>query len=139
LLTRCFVGIGEAAYGPVAPTILSDLYPVSQRGRILSWLYLAIPVGSALGYTVGGGLASAFGTWRAPFYAVVAPGIVLGVWSLFMREPHRDASSSAGDGQRPAPASHAAHYLALLRNKSYVLDCLGMTAMTFAIGGIGFW
>jgi MFS family permease len=142
LLTRCFVGIGEAAYGPVAPTILSDLYPVSQRGRILSWLYLAIPVGSALGYTVGGGLASAFGTWRAPFYAVVAPGIVLGVWSLFMREPARSGESSdahAPPAQRPTARGHGAQYLALLRNKSYVLDCLGMTAMTFAIGGIGFW
>ena len=136
LLTRCFVGIGEAAYGPVAPTILSDLYPVSQRGRILSWFYLAIPVGSALGYTLGGGLASAFGTWRAPFYAVVAPGVLLGVWSLFMREPPRGAPAQS-DGA--APAGHAAHYLALLKNRSYVLDCLGMTAMTFAIGGIGFW
>jgi MFS family permease len=133
LLTRCFVGIGEAAYGPVAPTILSDLYPVSQRGRILSWFYLAIPVGSALGYTVGGGLASAFGTWRAPFYAVVAPGILLGVWALFMREPSRGRSHSA------AAQGDLGHYLALLKNRSYVLDCLGMTAMTFAIGGIGFW
>jgi MFS family permease len=137
LLTRCFVGIGEAAYGPVAPTILSDLYPVSQRGRILSWFYLAIPVGSALGYVVGGGLASAAGTWRAPFYAVVVPGILLGAWAFFMREPARGGrrpESAAG----PAP-NHAAQYLALLRNRSYVLDCLGMTAMTFAIGGIGFW
>ena len=57
LITRCFVGIGEAAYGPVAPTILSDLYPVAIRGRILSWFYLAIPVGSALGYVVGGQIA----------------------------------------------------------------------------------
>jgi MFS family permease len=135
LLTRCFVGIGEAAYGPVAPTILSDLYPVSQRGRILSWLYLAIPVGSALGYTVGGGLASAFDTWRAPFYAVVAPGILLGVWALFMREPSRGRAPN----ESAAPQSHLGHYRALLKNRSYVLDCLGMTAMTFAIGGIGFW
>jgi MFS family permease len=136
LLTRCFVGIGEAAYGPVAPTILSDLYPVSQRGRILSWLYLAIPVGSALGYTLGGGIASAFGTWRAPFYAVVLPGVLLGAWSLFMREPSR--GRPAAEAHAPH-AGHVAQYLALLRNRSYVLDCLGMTAMTFAIGGIGFW
>ncbi|HEY1434221.1 MAG TPA: MFS transporter, partial [Thermoanaerobaculia bacterium] len=54
LLTRCVVGIGEAAYGPVAPTILSDLYDVKRRGRILAWFYMAIPVGSALGYVLGG-------------------------------------------------------------------------------------
>jgi len=42
---------------PVAPTILSDLYPVERRGRILAWFYLAIPVGSALGYVLGGAVA----------------------------------------------------------------------------------
>ena len=35
-LTRCFVGIGEAAYGPVAPAMLSDLYPVAKRGRTVA-------------------------------------------------------------------------------------------------------
>jgi MFS family permease len=135
LLTRCFVGIGEAAYGPVAPTILSDLYPVSIRGRILSWFYLAIPVGSALGYTLGGGIASMFHTWRAPFYSVVVPGLLLGACAMFMREPRRAVASGAV-ARHP---SRMADYLSLLRNRSYVLDTLGMTAMTFAIGGIGFW
>src|ERR1044071_2670437 len=50
LITRMFVGIGEGAYGPSAPTIISDLYPVSKRGRKLAWFYLAIPAGSAPGY-----------------------------------------------------------------------------------------
>src|SRR5215218_7340352 len=134
LMTRCFVGIGEAAYGPVAPTILSDLYPVSTRGRILSWFYLAIPVGSALGYTLGGGIASAFNSWRAPFYAVVIPGLLLGVWALFMREPRRSASDAAEHHHR-----RGTDYRSLLKNRSYVLDTLGMTAMTFAIGRMGFW
>ena len=45
LLTRCLVGVGEAAYGPVAPSMISDLYPVKVRGARISWFYLAIPVG----------------------------------------------------------------------------------------------
>src|SRR5262249_39974985 len=53
LLTRCCVGIGEAAYGPVAPTLISDLYPKEHRGYVLAWFYMAIPVGSALGYVIG--------------------------------------------------------------------------------------
>lgn len=141
LVTRCFVGIGEAAYGPVAPTILSDLYPVAIRGRILSWFYLAIPVGSALGYVIGGqvaGLAGGTGeAWRWPFYAVVLPGLLLGAWALFMRDPRRGSAEAIA-----AAASkqvRMADYFALLRIRSYVLDCAGMTAMTFAIGGIAFW
>jgi MFS transporter, Spinster family, sphingosine-1-phosphate transporter len=150
LITRCFVGVGEAAYGPVAPTILSDLYPLAIRGRILSWFYLAIPVGSALGYVVGGQLVKLAGgpqnreAWRWPFYAVVLPGIVLGVWALFMRDPRDRATAStpfpATDAPPPpAKQTRLADYLSLLRIPSYVLDCAGMTAMTFAIGGIGFW
>src|SRR5713226_4796464 len=48
LMTRCFVGVGEAAYGPAAPTIIADLYPVRIRGSVLAWFYAAIPFGSAL-------------------------------------------------------------------------------------------
>src|SRR5262249_53718314 len=47
LLTRCLVGVGEGAYGPVAPTMISDLYPIKIRGTKLAWFYLAFPVGSA--------------------------------------------------------------------------------------------
>ena len=46
LITRLFVGIGEAGYGPAAPTIISDLYPIERRGRMLAWFYMAIPVGT---------------------------------------------------------------------------------------------
>ena len=146
LLTRCLVGIGEAAYGPVAPTILSDLYPVAVRGRVLSWFYLAIPVGSALGYVLGGQIATMAGgdanpqAWRWPFYAVVLPGLLLGVWAFFMRDPRQRADGAGGaSAAAAARKTGMADYLALLRIRSYVLDCAGMTAMTFAIGGIGFW
>ena len=145
LLTRCLVGIGEAAYGPVAPTIIADFYPTAIRGRVLAWFYMAIPVGSALGYVLGGWVAgSGIGdwsaaltgvrteSWRWAFYLVVPPGLVLGLWSLAMRDGGR------GDpGQREK--ARWRDYRVLLRTPSYVLCTLGMTAMTFAIGGVAFW
>jgi MFS family permease len=67
LLTRCCVGVGEAAYGPVAPGIISDLYPVSRRGSVLAWFYVAIPVGSALGFVIGGLVADTAWGWRGAF------------------------------------------------------------------------
>lgn len=151
LVTRCFVGVGEAAYGPVAPTILSDMYPVAIRGRILAWFYVALPVGSALGYVMGGTVASAATNWadpgdewRWPFYVVVLPGIVLGVLAMFMRDPKRGSvdvvpPATAGAPVPPPRRARLRDYLVLLKTPSYVLDCLGMTAMTFAMGGIGFW
>jgi MFS family permease len=134
LITRCFVGVGEAAYGPVAPTILSDLYPVKSRGRILSWFYLAIPVGSALGYVLGGKISAHFG-WRVAFYAVVPPGLILGLWAFFMKDPRRGASDAVAKDRKLV----ASDYKVLLKTPSYVLNNLGMAAMTFAIGGIAYW
>jgi MFS family permease len=147
LLTRCFVGVGEAAWGPVSPAILSDMYPVESRGRVLAWFCVAIPVGSALGYVLGGWVANSsiddWGaavvgiraeSWRWAFYVVAPPGIVLGLVCFFRRETRHGTTDAAPR----APVPWAA-YLELLRTPSYVLDTLGMTAMTFAIGGIAFW
>jgi MFS family permease len=137
LVTRCFVGIGEAAYGPAAPTIISDLYPLKIRGSVLAWFYAAIPVGSALGYVLGGLVAARTGDWRWSFYVVVPPGLLLSIWCFFMREPTR---GQADDHKHAAThRGRVRDYWVLLRTPSYVLGTLGMTAMTFALGGMGFW
>jgi len=130
--TRVFVGIGEAAYGPAAPTIISDLYPVEKRGRMLSFFYLAIPVGSALGYAFGGAVGQHLG-WRWPFYLVTIPGLVLAGLCLLMRDPR-----AAQRAVKKEPMK-LADVLALFRIRSYVFNTAAMTAMTFAIGGIAFW
>lgn len=136
LITRLFVGVGEAGYGPAAPTIISDLYPVARRGAVLSWFYAAIPVGSALGFVLGGLVTQHLG-WRTAFYVVVPPGILLGLLCFWMKDPPR-GQTDVGSGARNRKAT-IADYLVLLKTPSYVLDTLGMAAMTFAIGGISFW
>jgi MFS family permease len=137
-LTRCFVGVGEAAYGPVAPAMISDYYPVSKRGQVLAWFYVAIPVGSALGYVGGGQIAAWTGDWRWAFYIAVIPGIILGAWCFCMKEPPR-GQSDLGQTASPPRKAKLRDYGIILRNPSYMLCTLGMTAMTFALGGIGFW
>ncbi len=133
LCTRTLVGIGEAGYGPAAPTILSDLYPLERRGRILSYFYLAMPVGAALGYAFGGKISDLLG-WRSAFYLVVAPGLILAGLCLLMRDP-RAGSTWPAQKNRPT----ARDYTALIRNKSYVINTAAMTALVFAIGGMSAW
>jgi MFS family permease len=135
-VTRCFVGVGEGAYGPVAPALISDLYPEKMRGQVLSYFYLAIPVGGALGYTLGGQVAASSLGWRWAFYLVVPPGLLLGLWSLLMRDPPRGQADLAGGSARK---STPRDYLLLLKIPSYVYNTLGMAAMTFAIGGLAYW
>jgi MFS family permease len=133
VLARCVVGVGEAGYGPAAPTMIADLYPVERRGTMLAWFYMAIPVGSALGYALGGIVSQHWG-WRAPFLLVVPPGLLLAGCCLLMPSAPRPAV---------APARRRRGILAdfggLLTIPSYVLNTLGMAAMTFAIGGFAFW
>lgn len=158
VITRVFVGVGEAAYGPAAPTIISDLYAVEKRGRMLSFFYVAIPVGSAIGYAFGGGIAGAIASpekawelwlhnlaahtgdtegWRWPFYLVTVPGLILAALCLFMRDPRGVRARTAETPQKPKIS--AADIFALFRIPSYSLNTAAMTAMTFAMGGMSFW
>jgi MFS family permease len=134
LLLRIAVGIGEAAYGPSAPALISDMYPVERRGTVLSWFYVAIPVGSALGFVLGGAVAQAF-TWHWAFLITAPPGLLLAFLCLFRKEPPRGGADAGSQNRRAGLRD----YVDLLRIPSYTLGVAGMTAFTFALGGISFW
>src|SRR5918911_1220168 len=55
------VGIGEASYATLAPTIIDDMSPPDRKGRWLALFYVAIPIGSALGYLPGGFVEARWG------------------------------------------------------------------------------
>ena len=125
---RSLVGIGEASFGTVAPGIISDYFPQEKRGRVLSWFYLAIPLGSALGYLLGGFIGARYG-WQTAFLMVGAPGLLLVIPLALLK------TVSFRKEEKPATGG----YKALLKNRSYVYNTLAMTAMTFALGGMAQW
>src|SRR5438105_10283953 len=102
LLARAVIGIGEASYAVVTPSLLSDCYPAERRARMLGIFYAAIPVGSALGYILGGVVGEAYG-WRATFFIAGAPGAALAFLLLLLAEPRRGALDAAAS----APVSLA--------------------------------
>jgi len=132
--TRICVGIGEGGYGPAAPTILSDLFPIETRGRIMAIFCAAIPVGSALGYVIGGLIGAKLG-WRWAFYLVAPPGLLLGLLCFWQRDPRVAAENLVQKSTRRSIRD----YLNLFRTRSYLINCIGMTLMTFVTGGLGFW
>ena len=136
LLTRVFVGVGEAGYGPAAPTLLADYFPESVRGRVLSYFYLAIPVGSALGYVFGGAVGQLWG-WRWPFYLVTFPGLLLAGLCFLVPEPRRLLAPARVRTPSATPLREGLK--GLLRNRSYLYNTAAMTAMTFALGGLSAW
>jgi len=133
---RAIVGIGEAAYVSVAPALLSDSFSRDRRGRVLSVFNMAIPVGAALGYIVGGLMSHHF-SWRAAFFVAGAPGLVLALLVLRLQDPPR---GSQDEGQTAVSTlSPVAVYLDLLKQAPYMLVVLGYAAYTFALGGLAVW
>ena len=137
---RALVGVGEAAYVAIAPALLADCFPVATRGRVLAVLNMAIPVGAALGYVLGGLLGHHFG-WRAAFLVCGAPGVLLALAALRLPD---EARARQGERTSPRAAGAAASeslslYLSLLRRGPFRLLVLGYAAYTFALGGLGFW
>jgi MFS transporter, Spinster family, sphingosine-1-phosphate transporter len=139
---RALVGIGEAAYVAVAPALLADCFPLSARGRIYAILNMAIPVGAALGYVLGGLIGHHYG-WRAAFFLCGAPGMLLALGVLWLRDPPRGAQeplASAAPAVAPGAVAQALGvYGALGRRGYYRLIVLGYAAYTFGLGGLGFW
>ncbi len=135
LLARALVGVGEASYAVVAPSLISDLYPPDRRGRALAIFYAAIPVGTALGYMLGGKIGAAYG-WRPAFFVAGGPGLLLAVAFLTVGEPRRGRFDAA---QAPAALSVRACLQALRRRRSYLVNTAAQTLYTFAMGGLATW
>jgi len=128
-LSRGLVGIGEAGYGVVSPSYLAEWFNINVRARVLSIYALAIPVGSAIGYLLGGYLGQKYG-WREAFYIVAFPGIILGFLSLFLKEtPEREKEEKFNFSE----------YKTLFKNKVYLLIAFSQAIATFSVGGLSAW
>jgi MFS transporter, Spinster family, sphingosine-1-phosphate transporter len=132
LVRHTLVGVGEATFVTIAPTFVADLFAEKKRGRILGVFYLAIPVGSAAGYLLGGHLAPLHG-WRFPVSIAAAPGFLIAIAVLFLKEPRRGQFDTLK--QTPERAS----IFGLARNPAFLTATLGMAMMTFSLGGIQVW
>ncbi len=138
LVFRVLVGFGEASFGTISPSWIADLFPSAKRNNAISFFYIAIPVGSALGYIIGGKVAAHFG-WRAAFQWVGYPGLLLAAALFLLREPPRGASEASLGGGPMARVTGWRVYVALLSFPRYLLVIAGYAAETFVIGGFAAW
>ncbi|MGN6187234.1 MAG: spinster family MFS transporter, partial [Thermoanaerobaculia bacterium] len=137
-IVRSTVGVGEAAYGTIAPALLADQFEYEKRGRIMAVFFSAIPVGSALGYVLGGFAGHHFG-WRAAFWIAGFPGLLLSLLVLLVKDPPRGQNDVGHNPPRATGHGFAAPYRDLLANTPYLLAVLGYAMYTFALGGLGYW
>ena len=131
-IRHLIVGVGEATFVTIAPAFISDMYPEHRRGRIMSIFASALPVGTAMGYIVGGHLGLAYG-WRHAFLIASIPGFILAVMLMFVEEPKRGAQDHLKDSVERGTI------FGLLKNGAFWSCTIGMAMMTFAIGGMQVW
>jgi MFS family permease len=151
---RALLGVGEATYGVIAPTLLMDLFRRQTRARVLSLFYLAMPFGYAIGVTGGRFIADAspdwFGGtslepwvgWRMAFFVVGAPGLLAAFFVLLLPEPIRGSSEEASADRVEAHHHRTPtkeDYQDLLVTSSYAYVVFGLAMYTFAFGGLAFW
>ncbi len=130
LIARAFVGIGEASYATLAPTIIDDISPPERKGRNLAYFYGATPFGAALGYLVGGFVEARWG-WRSAFFVAGGPGLVIALVCLAIAEPERKFSAVKPNLKKDLAT--------LARATLYRQGVLGYCAYTFAIGAFSYW
>ncbi|MEW6659375.1 MAG: MFS transporter [Thermodesulfobacteriota bacterium] len=144
VLARGLVGVGEASFGTLAPAYLADLLPLRRRSRALGFFYLALPVGSAAAYLVGGLVGSKWG-WRPAFLFAGIPGMLLAALVLWL--PGAGGREVAGKAVEPVPPSLISQHLTglwtgardLWRLRTLRLVTLGYGMVTFTTGGLAFW
>jgi MFS family permease len=129
---RALLGVGEASYGVIAPALIADLFSVEKRGRAMGIYYLALPIGTALGFIIAGRVASDWG-WPAVFFVVGLPGLVAAFAGLAILDPGRGASEGhKGISRLERPKLR--DYAELFKTRTFVYNTLGMAAATFATG-----
>ncbi len=137
LIARALLGVGEACYATIAPSIIADLYSKDRRSRKLAYFYLATPVGSALGYILGGYIGEFYG-WRAVFLVGGLPGLVFALMAFLMVEPERGRNDDEAPTSGPA-LSLMATLKRLIRTPAWRINTIGLALLTFTIGGLALW
>jgi len=133
-VARSSVGIGEAAYSSIGPALIDDYTPKAWKSRVMGVFLLAVPVGSALGYLLGGVLHETVG-WRHAFWVIGTPGLILAVLTYFIREPNKNLGQDKADFF-PELKSNVWD---LLHNSTYIFAVAGYTAFTFVVGAMSVW
>jgi len=133
---RVLVGLGEASYATISPSLISDSYTPQKRNNAITIFYVAIPVGAALGTMIGGYIAAHWG-WRHAFIWAGAPGLLLALVLLPFAEPQRGQAEGRACEAAQKPTVRDIAKLFCIPN--YLLVVLGYTAYTFALGAFGLW
>ncbi|MFH4981650.1 hypothetical protein AB6A40_008359 [Gnathostoma spinigerum] len=136
MLCRAVVGVGEASYSTVAPTIIADMFTGRSRSISLMIFYFAIPVGSGLGYMVASFISAWTGSWQWGIRVTPLFGFVCLLLIVFVMEHvERGQAEHAHFGK--SSFLEDVYYLFSIR--TYLFATAGFTFVVFVVGSVSWW
>lgn len=153
-LFRALVGVGEASYSTVAPTLIADLFSGKKRSTMIAIFYFAIPVGSGLGYIVGSQMNRIFGSWHWALRFTPPLGVISAIGFIFITEPVRGAmdgdrhqaavqdpqeADNTNSGYKASLQSLWRDVVYLMSVPSYLFTTFGFTCVCFSVGALSWW
>lgn len=135
IFCRVMVGLGEASFGAIGPAVISDAFNAKKRNNAITIFSMAVPLGAALGFALGGVIASHMG-WRSAFFITGLPGFLLALLLFVVPEPARGQSE---EKEMPNEKLTFKHLWSLVGNREYLFVNLGYVFYTFAMGAFSFW
>jgi predicted MFS family arabinose efflux permease len=135
IFCRVMVGLGEASFGAIGPAVISDAFEAKKRNKAITIFSLAVPLGAALGFALGGLIAAQLG-WRNAFFITGIPGFFLAALLFFVPEPERGQSEEKEVSKEKITVKRL---WSLFSNREYLFVNLGYIFYTFAMGAFSFW
>ena len=140
---RNLVGAGHAYRLPVHSSLLADQYPIESRARVFGIEGLGRPVGQLTAPLLAGSIAGAIGgptAWRWVFVLFAIPVALLGLATLFLKEPKRGVNEQRvllGQEMEPVsrelPITMSAAYQRLKKVRTFYYMCIGIGTLGFAL------
>jgi predicted MFS family arabinose efflux permease len=86
LIARIITGLFGGVIGSVSFAIITDLFRMEVRGRVMGFVQMAFAASQVLGIPIGLLLANKFG-WHSPFWMIAFFGIAVGIVILIYMKP----------------------------------------------------
>lgn len=137
-MARMLIGVGEAGYAPGGSAMISGLYPIDKRAKMMGIWNAAIPLGSAIGVLLGGIIAVKLG-WKHAFGIVAVPGLIVAILFLFVKDYKTVDLSFFDESRNKVKMEKKDMIKEFITKPSVIFTYFGMAAVVFVTTSMLTW